>query len=130
MIHFKICFEKYDWEVEIYIVLRQVRYGKIMKSLADLDCPEREMHLAYDNLQSGVNSGFTYTNDKTRQSLMVINYFDSMYEFINTYNHEKNHVEMHICENLGIDPYSEEAAYLSGELAQQLYLPAICSLLV
>jgi hypothetical protein len=40
-----------------------------------------------------------------------------MEEFINTYNHEKNHVEMHICEKLDIDPYSEEAAYLSGDLA-------------
>jgi len=25
---------------------------------------------------------------------------------------------MHICEELGIDPYSEEAAYLSGNMAQ------------
>lgn len=40
---------------------------------------------------------------------------------IDTYNHEKNHVEMHICKEFGIDPYSEKAAYLSGQLAKKLF---------
>jgi hypothetical protein len=48
---------------------------------------------------------------------MVINKSTSMEEFVNTYNHEKNHIEMHICEELGIDPYGEVAADLSGCLA-------------
>jgi hypothetical protein len=48
---------------------------------------------------------------------MVINMSTSMDEFVNTYNHEKNHIEMHICDELNIDPYSEEAADLSGYLA-------------
>lgn len=46
---------------------------------------------------------------------------DSAEEFIDTYNHEKNHVEMHICKEFGIDPYSEKAAYLSGQLAKKLF---------
>ena len=45
---------------------------------------------------------------------MIINMSTSMDEFINTYNHEKNHIEMHICEAYNIDPFSEEAADLSG----------------
>lgn len=35
--------------------------------------------------------------------------------------HGKNHVEMHICKEFGIDPYSEKAAYLSGQLAKKLF---------
>lgn len=130
MIHYSIIFEKYEWTVEIYIILSGQTPGKVYKSLADLKCPEDVMYKAYENMNSGPDSGFTYTNSKLRKSLMVINESSSMYEFINTYNHEKNHVEMHICEELGIDPYSEEAAYLSGELAQQLFLPAVCSFLI
>lgn len=53
---------------------------------------------------------------------MVINMATSMEEFINTYNHEKNHIEMHICEEFNIDPFSEEASDLSGYVAQTLYL--------
>lgn len=127
MIHFDIIFEKYDWIVEVYIILENVNNKRILDSLDCMKCPEKIKTQAEENLYSGVNSGFTYTNPKIRKSLMVVNRSSSMYEFINTYNHEKNHVEMHICEELGIDPYSEEAAYLSGELASQLFLPALCS---
>lgn len=130
MIHFTIRFEKYDWEVEVIIMLYSTQVKKVYKSLADMRCPEDIMYKAYENIESGIDSGFTYTNPKLHKSLMFINNHSSMYEFINTYNHEKNHVEMHICEELNIDPHSEEAAYLSGELAQQLFLPAVCSFLI
>lgn len=39
--------------------------------------------------------------------------------------HEKNHLEMHICEALDINPYSEEAAILSGETAMQILNEAL-----
>ena len=42
-------------------------------------------------------------------------------DFVNVYNHEKNHLEMHICDEFNIDPHSEEAAELSGNLAKYLY---------
>lgn len=67
------------------------------------------------------NSGFTFTNQEEHKSIIVINRPDSAEEFIDTYNHEKNHVEMHICKEFGIDPYSEKAAYLSGQLAKKLF---------
>lgn len=61
------------------------------------------------------------TNQEEHKSIIVINRPDSAEEFIDTYNHEKNHVEMHICKEFGIDPYSEKAAYLSGQLAKKLF---------
>lgn len=36
-----------------------------------------------------------------------------------------NHLEMHICEALDINPYSEEAAILSGETAMQILNEAL-----
>ena len=60
---------------------------------------------------------------------MVINKPSSVEEFIDTYNHEKNHVEMHMCKEFGIDPYSEEAAYLSGQLAKKLFRVMLKSLI-
>lgn len=127
MIHFTITFEKYNWDIEVYIVINKANNNKILNSLKCMKCPQKTMEEANKNLHSGLNSGFTYTNSQLRKSLMVVNKSSSMYEFINTYNHEKNHVEMHICEELKIHPYSEEAAYLSGELASQLFIPVLCS---
>lgn len=35
---------------------------------------------------------------------------------------------MHICEALDINPYSKEAAILSGELAMQILNEALCNI--
>lgn len=59
---------------------------------------------------------------------MVIHKASSIGEFINTFEHEKNHLEMHICEALDINPYSEEAAHMSGDLAQLILEEALCSI--
>ena len=130
MIHYEVYFDKYRWSVEVFIILSKPDIKAIMDSVKQMEGSKKVIESAYTNLQEPYNSGFTYSSSKYRKSIMVINRSSSMEEFINTYNHEKNHVEMHICEELGIDPYSEEAAYLSGNMAQQLFLPAVCSFLV
>lgn len=38
------------------------------------------------------------------------------------------HLEMHICEALDINPYSEEAAHMSGDLAQLILEEALYSI--
>jgi hypothetical protein len=75
------------------------------------------MHKSFRLLTEGINSGFTYTNNDLQKSILVINASSSADEYINTFAHEKNHIEMHICDFYKIDPVSEEAACLSGELA-------------
>jgi hypothetical protein len=75
-----------------------------------------------------VNSGFIKTFDK--RSIVVINKPTTLEEFVNVYNHEKNHLEMHICEAYNIDPHSEEAAELSGNLAKCLFSSLVDELLI
>ena len=65
----------------------------------------------------GFGTGFCYSNFANRCSVIVVHKASSIGEFINTFEHEKNHLEMHICEALDINPYSEEAAHFSGDLA-------------
>ena len=117
MIHYEVYFDKYRWSIEVFIILSHVDKVSILDSLKRMGGSKKVIESACANLQEDFNSGFTYSSNKYRKSLMVVNRSSSMEEFINTYNHEKNHVEMHICEELGIDPYSEEAAYLSGNIA-------------
>lgn len=130
MIHYEVYFDKYRWSVEVFIILSRPDIAEIISAVKRAGGSKKVLESAYTNLMEDFNSGFTYSSSKYRKSIMVVNRSSSMEEFINTYNHEKNHVEMHICEELGIDPYSEEAAYLSGNMAQQLFLPAVCSFLV
>ena len=117
MIHYNIYFTPYDWEVEVYVVLNNCQLDAIIDSLRD--CSQSEIQRAFLNITTRVNSGFIKTLG--RRSVIVINKPLTIEEFINVYNHEKNHLEMHICDEFNIDPHSEEAAELSGNLAKYLY---------
>lgn len=121
MIRFKALLEKYSWDIEVCIVVDTPNIKYILNRLKDLGCPNSILHRATSRLVDYEDSGFTYTSQDKRQSIMVINKPCSIKEFVDTYNHEKNHVEMHICKEFGIDPYSEKAAYLSGQLAKKLF---------
>lgn len=117
MIHYNIYFQQYDWDVEVYIILKDCYIEEIMQSLRH--CPESEIQQAFLNITTRVNSGFIKTFG--RKSIVVINKPITLEEFVNVYNHEKNHLEMHICEEFNINPHSEEAAELSGNLAKCLF---------
>jgi hypothetical protein len=125
MIHYNIYFRPYDWEVEVYVILKDCCIYEIINSLRT--CPESEIQKAFLNLTTRMNSGFIKTFDK--RSIVVINKPTTLEEFINVYNHEKNHLEMHICEAYNIDPHSEEAAELSGNLAKCLFSSLIDEIL-
>lgn len=125
MIHYNIYFTPYNWEVEVYVVLNSCHIDQIIDSL--YDCPQSEIQRAFLNLTTRVNSGFIKTFNK--RSIIVINKPTTIQEFVNVYNHEKNHLEMHICEEFKIDPHSEEAAELSGMLAKCLFNSLIDELL-
>lgn len=126
MIHYNIYFEPYDWEVEIYVILKNCHIDNIIQSLEGSS--ESEIQRAFLNITTRINSGFI--NTVGRKSIIVINKPITLEEFINVYNHEKNHLEMHICEEFGINPHSEEAAELSGNLAKCLFSSLIDELFV
>lgn len=126
MIHYNIYFKPYNWEVEVYIILKDCYISKIIDSIKD--SPQAEIQQAFLNLTTKINSGFIKTFNN--RSIIVINKPTTLEEFINIYNHEKNHLEMHICEQYDINPHSEEAAVLSGMLAKSLFSSLIDELLI
>lgn len=116
---FKI--KKYDWTVTIYYTVDEQQKTEIITELKELQ-PDRGTFekLERNLMNSELDTGFIYSNFYKQVSLIVIHKASSIGEFVNTFVHEKNHLEMHMCEALDINPYSEEAAVLSGELAMQI----------
>lgn len=107
-----------DQNILVIIALRKLNYNKIEYYFDKMQVSDDVVNKIYDILESP-NTGFTYS--KKDFSIMFINRATSMNEFINTWEHEKNHIEMYLCEKYNINPFSEKASYLSGELAKQLY---------
>lgn len=117
---------KYDWEVVIYYTVDEKQKTEIVTELKELQ-PNKETFekLERNLMNSELDTGFIYSSFYKKFSLIVIHRASSIGEFVNTFVHEKNHLEMHMCEALDINPYSEEAAVLSGELAKQVLYDAL-----
>lgn len=117
---------KYDWCVTIYYTIDDKEKSEVIDYLEELGCNDNTLQSIKLNLEkAALDTGFTYSNFKHQKSIIVVHKASSIGEFINTIEHEKNHLEMHICEALDINPYSEEAAHFSGDLSQQILEEAL-----
>ena len=125
--NFKI--KKYNWSIVIYYTVNDEESKEIIDKLEDLHCNSKTLESIKRNLEDAkVDTGFAYSSYNKQYSIVVIHKASSIGEFINTFEHEKNHLEMHICEALDINPYSEEAAHMSGNLAQLILEEALYSI--
>lgn len=92
-----------------------------MNALESIECPERILQSSYKNLMScKLDTGLTYSNYMMRETVMVVGMTSSPVEFLNSFDHERKHLEAHIAQAFRIDPWGEEIAYLSGDIAQML----------
>lgn len=124
---FKI--KKYNWSIVIYYTVNDAESKEIIDKLEDLHCNSKTLESIKKNLDDAkIDTGFAYSSYNKQYSIVVIHKASSIGEFINTFEHEKNHLEMHICEALDINPYSEEAAHMSGNLAQLILEEALYSI--
>lgn len=121
--------DKFDWCITIYYTVDDTQKIEILKKLEELGCDKYTLESVTSNLtKAREDTGFTYSSYKDQCSIVVIHKASSIGEFINTFEHEKNHLEMHICEALDINPYGEEAAHMSGDLAQMILEKALYSI--
>lgn len=67
------------------------------------------------------NKGYTYSNLSRRKSIIVIGETACPIEFQHTFDHEKLHLAIHIAKEDHIDPFSEELAYLAGDIGMEMF---------
>ena len=122
MIRQEIYLPKYDWEVRIYYAVTTYWTSSIIFDLRDAGCRGRQLERAWRNLSRGdLNTGLTFSNSRRRETVMVIALTSSPAEFQNSLDHEKGHLCRHIAQAFDLDPYGEEAQYLSGEVGQLMF---------
>ena len=111
------------WRVAFRVIESCDDAEGVIDDLADMGCHGDDIiHASAELRRCGVNTGLAYTNANMRNSLIVIGKSDSSAEFVNTLRHEQHHVIMHICSADGLDPYSEDGAYVAGELGMEMYV--------
>ena len=105
----------YDWRVRVYYAVSTYWADAIAADLERAGCRGRQLERAWRNLSRGdLNTGLTFSNSRRRETVMVIALTSSPAEFQNSLDHEKGHLCRHIAQAFDLDPYGEEAQYLSG----------------
>lgn len=109
-----------DWNVLIYYNVDRYDFVEIADSLAQIGCSRENMNKAFKVLRRK-NTGFTFSNDEYKMSIVCIGEATNIGQFVNTAIHEAKHVQSHICEYYGIEEDTETAAYLIGHLVHKMY---------
>lgn len=123
MIRQKITLPDYDnWTIYAYYATTRYAVDEIMERLWEIGMDANNARQAFENLSMGnLNTGLCYSNYSMRKSVLVIALTSSPAEFINSWHHELEHLESHIGKVFHLDPTGEDIAYLSGELAMEMY---------
>ena len=113
---------KWDWRVRVFYVVDLIPIDFIIEELYGIGCTEKDVDNAIEVLDNGKdNRGITFSNDKERESIIVIGETSCPAQFSNSFDHEKLHLAMHIARVDNIDPFGEELAYLAGEIGLQTF---------
>ncbi|MBO8474818.1 MAG: hypothetical protein IAB91_05970 [Bacteroidetes bacterium] len=113
---------KYGWHVRVYYAVTSYWTRRIVSNLEHIGCNGSNLRRSRESLEEGnLNTGLTYSNLREGETVMVISITSTPAEFLNSWEHEKKHLARHIEQAYGIDPYSEEAAYLEGDIAQKMF---------
>lgn len=114
--------EDYDWSVYVFYNAGKLDADEILALLKSIGVSSYDYTEAWDNLTSGnLDTGLCYSNFKQRASVLVISPTSTPCQFMNSLIHEVRHLERHIEYVLNIDPFSEEAAYLAGTIAEKMF---------
>lgn len=114
--------ESIDWYIYILYDVKQTDTSVVLEELRSMNCNEKAIETTRDVICSGnENIGLTYSSNEYMETIMVIGTATSLSEFLNTAFHECFHVVSHICNCVGIDINSENAAYLIGDIAEQMH---------
>lgn len=116
-----IYIEQYRWHVYCYFAVTDYYTDEILNVLDSIGCSSAVYNRVAEKMEKNeLNTGFTYSNKLTHETLMVIGLASSNEEYINSISHELRHLCDDIASAIGIPSSGEEVAYLTGDIASQV----------
>ena len=109
-----------DWWVMASLWVEEDNLESVIESLVSVGCTEENAREVASVL-SAPDTGYTYTDYIGKFTLAFVSRGSSMEQFYDTVQHEQKHVVEHISSFYGVNPKSEESAYLQGEIGRLLF---------
>lgn len=112
-----------DWWVMVYYDVEPSDLAETEGVLLASGCTREQAEDAIDNLQHP-NTGFTLTDYKGKNSVIIISHATSSEQVFDTIVHEIKHLTEHISNYYDLNPKEELAAYLQGEVGRNMWCAA------
>lgn len=109
------------WNILIWYGISKQDGEEVYQQLLNMGCPIPDAEYATNVVSRYKNTGLTFSDTDSRVSFVCVSSATSYSQFVDTIVHEIKHVQSHICEYYDVDEYSEDAAYLIGYIARQIY---------
>ena len=109
-----------DWWVMATLGVDDGDLREVYEGLRSVGLSEQKVREVCDAL-SEPNNGYTYTDYDGKYTLIYASRATSAEQMFDTIEHELNHAVEHISSYYGVDPKSEEASYLAGELGRLIW---------
>lgn len=117
MIRQKFYLNKYSWEVFVYYAVSSHDAPEVYDTLIEIGCDGFDLDDAWYNLTSGEsNIGLTYSNYRSRASVVVIAKTTSTEEFAKSWRHEMGHLATHIASAYRLNLKGEELQYIGDDI--------------
>lgn len=122
MIRQKFALPQYGWRVYAYYVVTNPNADEILDALVHIGCGGEDLQRAYNNLTSGnLDTGLTYSNIGSMESVVVFAKTSSAKEFMQSYKHETGHLQSHIAQAYGLNPHGEEIQYIGDDIVEETW---------
>lgn len=111
-----------DWKVNVIFIKNKQDIEEVIETLWNLGCSINQVKDVYENIiNEKYDIGFTYSNLKIKQSVLLIGLQSNKFQLINTIAHESRHLQQHIAIVKGLDQNGESVCYLLGKIVQYIY---------
>ena len=107
------------WAVILAYDVEVTDLDELASWLDALGCGRKDMEKAC-RIALGVNSGFTYSSQELRMSLVVVSDATDKSQWWDTLVHEIDHVQSAICDYYDVPLGSEAAAWTQGYIMRQI----------
>lgn len=110
-----------DWDIRFLFSFDKSDKAKVLGSLFWANAPNSIVSQVSKNIEAGrLNEGFCFSQPSLRRTVLGTGIASSGPEVLDSTVHEIFHIVQHIALEDGIDPYSEEVAYLAGDISREV----------
>lgn len=109
------------WDILFYLSFDTYDKERILDALVWAQAPSSVIQDVSENISArNPNEGFCYSEPLQRKTVIGVSETATGPEFLNSVVHEITHAAINIAKADRIDPYSEEFAYLIGDISHEI----------